>query len=124
MIEAIETKATDVIQVDRVTRRFGDKVALDNVTLNVEPGTVMGLVGENGAGKTTLIKHALGLLRAQSGSVRVFGRDPVADPEGVLSQIGYLSEESDLPVWMEVRELMRYAQAFYPTWDQSYAEDL
>jgi ABC-2 type transport system ATP-binding protein len=113
-----------VIEIRGVTRRFGTKVALDNVSLTVPAGSVMGLVGENGAGKTTLIKHVLGLLKAQSGSVRVFGRDPVADPVGVLSRIGYLSEEGELPGWMRVHELMRYARAFYPTWDPGYAEQL
>lgn len=83
-----------------------------------------GLVGANGAGKTTLIKHVLGLLRAEHGSVRVFGLDPVADPVAVLSQIGYLSEEHDLPGWMRVDELLRYTRAFYPTWDDAYAEEL
>src|SRR5207245_11411241 len=105
-------------------RRFGEKMALDRVSLTVPAGTVLGLVGENGAGKTTLIKHILGLLRAQSGSVRVFGLDPVADPPGVLSRIGYLSEEPDLPGWMRVDELLRYTQAFYPQWDVRYAEEL
>src|SRR6185503_1917442 len=81
-------------------------------------------VGANGAGKTTLIKHILGLLRAQSGSVRVFGVDPVADPVAVLSRIGYLSEENDLPGWMRVDELIRYTRAFYPAWDDRYAEEL
>src|SRR5207244_462054 len=93
-------------------------------TLSVPRGGVYGLVGANGAGKTTLIKHILGLLRAESGSVRVFGRDPVADPVGVLSRIGYLSEENDLPPWMRVRELLRYVRAFYPDWDDDYAEQL
>jgi ABC-2 type transport system ATP-binding protein len=87
-------------------------------------GAVYGLVGANGAGKTTLIRHVLGLLRAESGSVRVFGFDPVADPVAVLSRIGYLSEENDLPGWMRVDELMRYSRAFYPAWDQGYAEEL
>ena len=87
-------------------------------------GAVYGLVGANGAGKTTLIKHILGLLQAESGSVRVFGRDPVADPVGVLSRIGYLSEEHDLPGWMRVDELIRYSRAFYPGWDDAYAEEL
>jgi ABC-2 type transport system ATP-binding protein len=85
---------------------------------------VHGLVGANGAGKTTLIKHILGLLRAQSGSVRVFGLDPVADPVAVLSRIGYLSEENDLPGWMRIDELLRYTRAFYPAWDDDYAEEL
>ena len=89
-----------VITVDRLSRRFGAKLALDGVNLNVPRGSVFGLVGANGAGKTTLIKHLLGLYRPQAGSVRVFGRDPVADPVGVLSRIGYLSEDNDLPGWM------------------------
>ncbi|NIN70557.1 MAG: ATP-binding cassette domain-containing protein [Gemmatimonadetes bacterium] len=113
-----------VITVSELTRRFGAKTALASVSLSVSRGAVYGLVGENGAGKTTLIKHILGLLRAQSGSVRVFGLDPVADPVGVLSRIGYLSEERDLPGWMRVDELMRYSRAFYPAWDDAYAEEL
>jgi ABC-2 type transport system ATP-binding protein len=56
--------------------------------------------------------------------VRVFGLDPVADPVGVLSRIGYLSEENDLPGWMRVDELIRYSRAFYPAWDDQYAEEL
>jgi ABC-2 type transport system ATP-binding protein len=119
------TDPTDsVVTVDRLTRRFGQKLALDGVTLRVPRGAVFGLVGANGAGKTTLIKHLLGLLRAETGIVRVFGRDPVADPVGVLSRIGYLSEDNDLPGWMRVEELMRYTEAFFPAWDREYAERL
>jgi len=113
-----------VITVDRLTRRFGAKLALDGVSLNVPRGSVFGLVGANGAGKTTLIKHLLGLYKPQAGSVRVFARDPVADPVGVLSRIGYLSEDNDLPGWMRIDELMRYTESFFPNWDQEFAEKL
>ncbi len=113
-----------VIEVTELTRRFDSKTALDSVTLSMPRGAVYGLVGANGAGKTTLIKHILGLLRAQAGSVRVFGLDPVADPVGVLSRIGYLSEENDLPGWMRIDELIRYSRAFYPPWNDEYAEEL
>src|SRR3954466_6314137 len=116
--------AQPVIQIADLTRRFGTNTALDSVSLSLPRGAVYGLVGANGAGKTTLIKHILGLLRAESGSVRVFGLDPVADPVGVLSRIGYLSEEHDLPAWMRVGELLRYSRAFYPGWDDAYAEEL
>jgi ABC-2 type transport system ATP-binding protein len=64
------------------------------------------------------------LLRAETGSVRVFGRDPVADPVGVLGRVGYLSEYRDLPGWMRVEELIQYTRAFYPGWDPGYAERL
>lgn len=113
-----------VIAASGLTRRFGAKTALDAVDLTIARGGVYGLVGANGAGKTTLIKHILGLLRAEGGSVRVFGRDPVQEPANVLSRIGYLSEENDLPGWMRVDQLIRYSKAFYPDWDDAYAEEL
>jgi ABC-2 type transport system ATP-binding protein len=112
------------VLVSELTRRFGDKTALASVSLSLPRGAVYGLVGANGAGKTTLIKHILGLLRAESGSVRVLGLDPVADPVAVLSRVGYLSEENDLPGWMRVDELIRYSRAFYPAWNDAYAEEL
>jgi len=112
------------VEVAGVSRTFGAKLALNQVSLRVRRGRVFGLVGTNGAGKTTLIKHLLGRLKAESGSVRVFGFDPVADPVAVLSRIGYLSENRDLPAWMRVDELLRYTEAFYPKWDRVYAEEL
>jgi len=116
--------AEPVISIANLSRRFGEKIALNSVDLSMPRGGVYGLVGANGAGKTTLIKHILGLLQAESGSVRVFGLDPVAEPVAVLSRIGYLSEENDLPGWMRVDELIRYSRAFYKNWDDAYAEEL
>src|SRR5688500_17589125 len=124
MIYSQRNSSDNVIEIRGVTRRFGATRALDNVTLNVPRGLVFGLVGANGAGKTTLIRHVLGLLKAETGSVRVFGLEPVKEPVNVLSRIGYLSEEGDLPGWMRVDELMRYMRACYPTWDEAYAQDL
>lgn len=113
-----------IIATANLVRRFGSKAALNDVTFRVERGSVFGLVGENGAGKTTLIKHILGLLRAEAGTVRVFGMDPVSDPVSVLGRIGYLSEQPDLPGWMRVDEFLRYIRAFYPKWDPQYAEEM
>ncbi len=118
------SSADAVINIAGLSRQFGSKRVLDDVTLHIPSGCVFGLVGENGAGKTTLIKHILGLLKAEAGSVRVFGVDPAQDPVRVLSRVGYLSENRDLPAWMRVDELIRYTQAFYPNWDIQYAEDL
>jgi len=113
-----------VVEVRELVHRYGKKVALDGVTLEVPRGRVFGLVGENGAGKTTLIRHLLGLLRPDAGTVRVFDLDPLAAPVGVLSRIGCLSEDRDLPDWMRMDELIRYTQAFYPTGMKNYAEEL
>ncbi len=124
MTDSAPDGVASVIHVSQLTRRFGATIALDSVCVAMPRGAVYGLVVANGAGKTTLIKHVLGLLRAESGSVRVFGLDPVADPVGVLSRIGYLSEEHDLPGWMRIDELVRYSRAFYAAWDDAYAEEL
>src|SRR6187399_1312722 len=116
---------TTVVDVNNLSRSFGRKSALDGVSFRATAGKVHGLVGANGAGKTTLIKHLLGLLRAATGSVRVFGLDPVRDPVGVLGRVGYLSEERELPEWMRIDELMAYTQAFHHrTWDAAYAREL
>jgi ABC-2 type transport system ATP-binding protein len=113
-----------VVDVNGLSRSFGNKTALDDVSFRAAAGQVYGLVGTNGAGKTTFLKHLLGLLRATTGSVRVFGLDPVRHPAGVLGRVGYLSEEHELPDWMSIDELMRYTQAFRPAWDESYAREL
>jgi ABC-2 type transport system ATP-binding protein len=113
-----------VVEVTNLSRSFADKQALEGVSFRATAGQVYGLVGSNGAGKTTLLKHLLGLLRAATGTVRVFGLDPVRDPVGALSRIGYLSEERELPEWMTIDELMRYTQAFHPNWDAAYAREL
>jgi ABC-2 type transport system ATP-binding protein len=113
-----------IVDVSDLSRSFEHKKALDDVSFRAQAGQVYGLVGSNGAGKTTLLKHLLGLLRATSGSVQVFGLDPVRDPVGVLSRVGYLSEDRELPEWMRIDELLRYTQAYHPTWDESYAREL
>ncbi len=113
-----------IIQIKGLSRRFGKKLALDQIDLEVTQGKVLGLVGENGAGKTTLIKHILGLYKAQRGSVSVFGLNPVKDPVGVLGRIGYLSENREMPEWMTGQQYITYSRAFYPTWDTSFADEL
>ena len=115
---------TTLVEVEALSRRYGSTLALDNVSLKAEVGLVYGLVGANGAGKTTLIKHLLGLLRPHQGKVRVFGLDPVREPVAVLRRVGYLSEQRDLPEWMRLEELLRYTQAYHPSWDQAYADQL
>ena len=113
-----------VVDVVDVSRHFGKTLALDGVNFTASQGYVYGLVGANGVGKTTLIKHLLGLYRTHSGSVRVFGQDPVAKPVEVLQRIGYMSEDRALPEWMRIDDLMRYTQAFHPNWDSAYAREL
>src|SRR5262245_30103890 len=118
------TVSDHVIEVTGLSRRFGRNLALDAVSLRVPRGCVLGLVGVNGSGKTTLLRHLLGQYRAEAGTVRVFGKDPVADPVGVLSRLGYLSDDVDLPGWMRIDQMLRYTAAFYPCWEHAFALEL
>ncbi len=118
------TSENNVVEIRWLSRQFWKKTALADITLSIQRGVVFGLVGENGAGKTTLIKHLLGMLKAQEGTVSVFGMNPVDNPVQVLSRIGYLSESREMPDWMRVSQFMSYSQAFYPQWDTQYAEQL
>lgn len=113
-----------VIEVEQVSKQFGTKQVLRGLTFGVPRGRVTGLVGTNGAGKSTLIKCLMGLLRPTSGSCRLLGEDSWTLGDGVKSRIGYVPQEVQLYPWMKVKHLVRYVGAFYPNWDQPWAETL
>jgi len=88
--------ADPAIALDRVTKRYGEVTALDDLSLSVERGEMFGLIGPDGAGKTTTIRLICGLIRAGSGRLRVLGFDPVADHRRLTDQVGYLSQRFSL----------------------------
>ncbi len=79
-----------------VTKRYGRTTALDNLSLDVHPGEMFGLIGPDGAGKTTTIKLLCGLLACDAGSIAVFGRDPVREHSAVTHSVGYFSQRFSL----------------------------
>jgi ABC-2 type transport system ATP-binding protein len=86
-----------LIETNSLEKRYDNAVtALADLTVAIEPG-IVGLVGVNGAGKSTLIKLALGLLAPTGGTIRVLGRDPIADGESVRARVGYMPEHDCLP---------------------------
>jgi ABC-2 type transport system ATP-binding protein len=89
-------------------KRFGDTVAVDHIDLRVPAGSFFGLVGPNGAGKTTSLLMAVGLLRPDGGTVRIFGRDVWADPVEAKALIGVLPDGLALPERLAGREILRY----------------
>jgi ABC-type multidrug transport system ATPase subunit len=90
---ATDSKAdSEGISAERVRRTFGDVVAVDQIDLTAPPGQVTALIGPNGSGKTTLLLILAGLLRPDSGQVRVAGYDPVADPRAVRSRLGWMPD--------------------------------
>ena len=91
-----------------LVKRFGEHVAVDHIDLVVPAGSFFGLVGPNGAGKTTALSMAVGLLRPDGGTVRIFGHDVWADPVGAKALIGVLPDGLALPDRLTGREILRY----------------
>jgi ABC-2 type transport system ATP-binding protein len=113
---------TPVISATALGRRHRDQVALDDVSLTVEPGTVTGLLGRSGAGKTTLMRIITGLEFPTSGSVRVFGEAP-AENEAVLRRMMFVREEQAYPD-LPVGHVLRVASWLCPNWDAELARQL
>jgi ABC-2 type transport system ATP-binding protein len=107
----------NIIETQNLSHRYWRTEALRDLTLTVPAGSVYALLGANGAGKTTAIKVLMNLLRPSAGSARVLGVDSSRLGERELAQIGYVSENQELPLWMTVRQLLDYCRPFYPTWD-------
>ncbi len=99
-----------ILECKNLTKRFGATAALQDVSLEIAPGRIIGLLGPNGSGKTTLLKLANGLLTPDGGSLTIDGMAPGVETKKIVS---YLPEKSYLAGWMNVRQLLGYFSDFY-----------
>ena len=103
---------TCIARLDGVHKRYGAVTALDGINLSIHRGELLALLGPNGAGKTTSIGLLLGLTRADSGNVSLFGRDP--QDIDARRRIGVMLQSANLPPTLKVRELLRVTASYYP----------
>ncbi len=117
-----------VIHLKNLEKQFGSvkalNGALNGVTLDVPERSVFALIGPNGAGKTTAIKTMMNILRPTSGRAEVLGADSRKLNAKTFEQIGYVSENQQLPDWMTVKYFLSYCKDFYPTWNDEEAVSL
>jgi ABC-2 type transport system ATP-binding protein len=106
-----------IVQLQNVSKRFRKTQALDNVTLDIMPGRIIGLLGANGCGKSTLLRHMIGLYLPNAGQCITFGVDAKSLTPTELGRIGYVHQEGELLAWMKVKQLIRYVSAYYPGWN-------
>ena len=116
MVPAFETRG--------VTKLYGAEAALERVTVAVEPGSVVGLIGKNGSGKTTLLNLVTGLVVPTSGEVRTLGGESRELDDATLAEIGYAQQEGRFIEWMTVARHLAYVASFYPRWDRSLQQRL
>jgi ABC-2 type transport system ATP-binding protein len=103
-----------VIEVDNLRKRYGDRVAVEDVSFSVERGEIFGIVGPNGAGKTTTVECVEGLRTPDGGSISVLGLDPRRDGAELRHRVGAQLQESALPDRMRVGEALDLYASFYP----------
>ena len=108
------------LEASSLGRRYGGTWALRECSLSLPTGRVVALVGPNGAGKTTLLHLATGLLQPSSGSIRVLGEVPGANPE-ILGRVGFVAQEMPLYASFTVAEMLRLGEQMNRSWDQDLA---
>ena len=114
---------TAVVEVSRLTKRFGSFTAVDDVSFTIEEHGIYGLLGRNGAGKTTIMQLLTGQDFATSGTIRVFGSNPVENA-GVLEQISFIKESQKYPEDFQVKHVFKSAPWFFANWDAEFAARL
>jgi len=112
-----------VIEVAGLSKRFGGFTAIDDVSIAIEENSITGLLGRNGAGKTTMMQLLTGQEFRSSGSIRVFGEDPVEN-SGVLARTCFVKESQKYPDDYKPVHVFRSAPWFFPNWDAGFAERL
>ena len=111
----------NIIQVRGITKNYRNKKALDNLSLDIKKGGVIGILGPNGSGKTTLIKILTGLLRPSSGEVLINNRKPGTYTKSIVS---YLPDRNFLYDWMSISDALDFYKDFYKDFDENKANDL
>ena len=112
-----------VIEVHHLTKRYKDKLALDDVSFTIERNAIYGFLGRNGAGKTTAMSILTAQNFATSGSVRVFGENPYENAR-VLSRMCFVRESQKYPDEANAKTALASARMFFPNWDQALADEL
>ena len=107
-----------VIETDALSKRYGNKLALDHLTLAIPRGRIHAIVGANGAGKSTLFRILLGFMPPSAGQARILGKDSQALTPEDRSRIGFVNEEHTLANWMRVSQVAAMQQHQYPRWNQ------
>ena len=114
----------NAIETRNLTKRFDKNIAVQSLNLTVPTGSIFAFLGPNGAGKTTTIKTLMNIMKPTKGSSTVLGFDSKRLSPKEFAQIGYVSENQEMPEWMTVNQFLNYCKKMYSTWDDKFCNDL
>jgi len=112
------------IETNNLSKFYGDVKGIEDLTISVEPGEIVGFVGKNGAGKSTTIRALLNFIYPTGGSAKIFGLDCVKDSKKIKEITAYLPGEVNYYENMKVKELLSYSESFLPEKDEKYKIEL
>ncbi len=115
---------SSVIETSGLGKSFAKKNAVNELNLNVPEGSIFAFLGPNGSGKTTTIKMVMNIIEPSVGTATVLGVKSSKLSSKEYAQIGYVSENQEIPEWMTVRRLVNYCKPYYPTWDEAFCDTL
>ncbi|MEQ1513248.1 MAG: ABC transporter ATP-binding protein [Lysobacteraceae bacterium] len=117
----IDTTAAPVA-VRNVVKTYDKRRILDGVSLTLEPGSVLGLIGRNGAGKSTLIRCVLGLIEPDAGDSAIWGEPALRLGDHAKTRIGYVPQQPESLGWMTTKDMLTFVGRFYANWDQAFVD--
>lgn len=108
------------VRAHGLTKRYGRTIAINDVSLNIHSGRIVGLIGANGSGKTTTLKALLGLIPVE-GELQVLGLDPRSQRDELMQRVSFIADAAILPKWIKVREIMEFMAGVHPKFDKAKA---
>ncbi|MFL6585348.1 MAG: ABC transporter ATP-binding protein [Luteimonas sp.] len=114
--------ASAPLAADGLIKQYDHRSVLRGVSLAIEPGAVLGLIGRNGAGKSTLIRAMLGLIEPDAGHATVWSVPALRLTDAIKQRLGYVPQQPEAMAWLQVGEMLDFIGRFYPRWDAAYVD--
>lgn len=109
---------SNVLEIKNLSKSFGSKVVLKDVTFNVPSGSIVGFIGDNGAGKSTTFKTVLGLISKDGGTVKILGEENINKHVRIKEEIGVVFDAMNLPAHLTIKQLNKVFEKMFDSWDQ------
>ena len=109
---------SNLLEIENLSKSFGNKVVLRDVSFNVPSGSIVGFIGDNGAGKSTTFKTVLELISKDSGTVKIFGEENINKDAKIKEKIGVVFDAMNLPAHLTIKQLNKVFEKMFESWDQ------